>query len=545
MTPSTPPPVAGPSGLSASDPPRPAGRKHALTDVEYKRRSERIQKGLDEREAEEETLRRDKGKDVERLVRGRPTRVRPIIGRDSIFGRPFPDLHSPPQPDGPLVLHHLPSIPADEVEQQSRSPSPFPPLTDDDLMSIDAAEKEALDKPPPSNKRSRTVFELGGDEPAPFLPQPPAHTPAPPNNNPPEPEVENGQEPDLVNSIHFQRFAALIGGNPSGDPRMSIASPPIGQNFPPVEGSGPMWLRDGLSPVTMENWEGIRDNKCFTHIFGMSAHQSSPRHDAAMDQLPKLINDIFQIDTIIMARPGNQGAMNKEPNSFLLVGMPDEVLDILLNFRVFSTPQYQFFCYPFEPAFPDFLCTLDNFNPSFLNTSKTAKEDILRAIKDTLMSRPTLDTIRNIVRTENAYAAAIGVLPEHITTVQSAIDSLRVEIVDERIAGGISKPYVNVYSVSPFTRPVLWSAWRDVFKRTSFNGGIAGIGCHTKARTCTGCHGVDHTIGLCPFPKIPGWHKISTQPNEDDATRARNDGNNRGGRPRGRGRGRGGYQPRF
>ena len=623
--------MAGPSRPRATDPPQEAGNKRKFVDDPLEVRLEGIEKGLGERKEilfqniENHLFKSQKGKEVEgettnRPIRRKPTRAKPVISRDPVFGFPLPDPYDLPQPGGPLALPYIPkpstrprsktngTTPADgapppnpppapaptpapvpptptpapnpapttgnhgippaptpahatarnqEVEEEPHSPFHFPELSNEDFMMIDAAEQAA--RAPPT-KRRRTNSDQNGNNPAPFLQMPPPPLPKP-RHDEPNVQDEEAREKERTRkmdegtrksiSAYVKCFITLISQeNITGDPRLSITSPPIGDVFPSVEFSGPLQLRENIPKGGIVDWEGIDENKCFLQVYGMSSHIAAARHDVVIDQLPTLINDIFGTEGIYLVRPDISGIINREPNSFLLVGMPDDVLEILINYRVFSTPQFQWFCYPFEPFFPDFLCALENFNPSYIRTIDNPEERLLKVIKRTLMSHPTADQLRDIVKTENYYlnedAEAEGTTHTPLT-VEDVLESLSVKIIGECAPGGAYKPYINVYSIPPFTRPVLWTAWKDIFARTIFRGGVAGTGVHQKTRTCSGCHSVDHSIGLCPFPKLPGWHTTKTAASNNannDNNNQRGDNNNRGGKPRGRGRGRGGFYQR-
>ena len=413
-------------------------------------------------------------------------------------------------------------------------------------MDIDRAER-ASPTLGPRSKRTRTEFEQEGDEPAAFLELPSeleaASNQVVHNAVNSFPRLDTRQPARRIVNNFYERLAMLQSAqNIASDPRLHLTPPPVGKPFPTIEGSGPMWLREGIPDWVIEAWDEETGNKCLLQIFGMSADESHPRHNAALDQLPKLINDIFETKTIVLAKPGKDKSSKTEPNTFLLTGMPVEVLEVLTAYRSFSTTQWQFQIHPYDPYFPDFLCTLEDFNPSFLMNVPDSDKEILKIIRRTLLSQPVVEVIANIVEAENHSALEAGEEVPPLTLIM-VLDSVRIAIQEEHLGGGIAKPVVNVYSPSPFTRPVLWSAWRDVFLRTEFRDAIAGTGKHNTDRYCTGCHGVDHTSGLCPFPKIPGWHdhtpptKNNNNSNHPNNLQNAPRGGQRGRKPQGRGRG--------
>lgn len=482
-----------------------------------------IQRGLLQREQEEAeaaaALTAEKGK--EKQVDYSGLNDQPFLGG---FSGPFGAAPNPTQ---------RPPIPS-----ARSTPYPSPQLDARARLAIDQAEQEALE----ANlaKRRRTNAHLGGDGPALF-----ANT-FTANKNPlanvassfPRQRTRLAANHRRPVSSHFERLAMLQNNNGTvnGDPRMHLTPPEVGKDFPYVEMAGPNSLLDNVPDWVQKDWERLRANKLFLQIYGMSAHPSDPRHDAALDQVPTLIDDVFETTGIVLARPVLEHGYHLEPNTFLLFGMDDAILDALLTYRVFSTPQYQFFCYPYDPYFPEFLCTLENFNPSFLTTPE-AEGMILTIIKTTLTELPWIDTITNIVEDENTLLAE----HQQPSTALDVINSIWIKIRNECVGGNIAKPIVNVYSPSPSSRPVHWSAWKGIFHSAKFRSGIAGTGEYVKTRYCKGCHGIDHTRGLCPFTQIPGWHDDTPPtPQQTGPPQHTNDGGNQRGRgQRGRGKGRG------
>jgi hypothetical protein len=58
----------------------------------------------------------------------------------------------------------------------------------------------------------------------------------------------------------------------------------------------------------------------------------------------------------------------------------------------------------------------------------------------------------------------------------------------------------------PFTsNPIVYEDWKESLRKISFTWGEYGwpqIGAYLY---CTFCHGRDHTCGLCPMSRLPGW----------------------------------------
>ena len=507
-------------------------------DIHHNKRMANIIRGLEERESEREAAERAAAKDTDHDVGGDK-------GKNVDRGRASqrPPSPGPSSLPNPFIVHRTAPIPRGvntNPPSSCSTPFPTPNFSREELMDVDHAER-ASPTLGPRSKRTRTEFEQEGDKPAVFLEIPPELDTA--NNQTAHnvvnsfPHLDTRQPARRIVNNFYERLAMLQSAqNIASDPRLHLTPPPVGKYFPTIEGLGPMWLQEGIPDWVIEAWDDIKDQKCLLQIFSMSADESHERHNAAMDQLPKLINDIFETKTIVLARPGKDKSSKTEPNTFFLTGMPIEVLEVLIAYRSFSTTQWQFQIHPYESYFPDFLCTLENFSPSFLINVPNLADEILKIIRRTLLSEPAIEVIANIIEAENQSALEAGEEVPPLTLIM-VLDSVRITIQEEHLGGGIAKPIVNIYSPSPFTRPVLWSAWRDIFLRTEFRDTLAGTGKHITNRYCTGCHGVNHTSGLCPFPKIPGWHNHTPPTNNPNNKQNAPKGGQRGKKPQGKGKG--------
>ncbi|KAK7691423.1 hypothetical protein QCA50_004822 [Cerrena zonata] len=415
---------AGPSGTThppeQANPFITAGVKRKLTDEERAKRTAAIEKGLEDRVEEVRRITKEKGKQVPR----RP------IARLPNFTR-IPSRHAPPE---------------------QPSPSVNMPVTKEYLLAIDEMERIALG---PQAKKARTEGY--------HTPRPTAHRPTNEKaaNSFPRPiRMDKNRAPRKINDNHYQRIAALQANrdNVTGDPKLHLTPPPPNKQFDMVEGNGPHALWENITDWIRGDWEDLEINKALLQVFGMSAHPSHPRHDAVMDQLPILLNAMFETEGINLSRPCHDPSYKLEPNTFMLWGMDDDTLNTLIAYRVFSTPQYQFFIYPFDPEFPDFMCTLENFSPSLL-INKGADDTILSIIRKTLRSPEHIDRVTNVAldATADAIADAIAdaeesgedVAETQEVTADDLIDAIWIKIKPELTAGNIAKPIVNVYSPPP------------------------------------------------------------------------------------------------
>ncbi|KAK7676952.1 hypothetical protein QCA50_020070 [Cerrena zonata] len=557
---------AGPSNSGSvnpnDEPPAVAGVKRKLTVEEHARRLAGIEGGLGERMAEARQILKGKARELPHGQTARPLGVASAPRLDPnanwLGGKDF-YLRDPTK----------------NFRSNNTSPYAGEPLTRELLQELDRLDRldKAAQRSPPS-KRARTD---GPSTPTPnqrlIAPlsqlrlaqanlRQQAQTPGGVAGS--FPKLPAGNKPAVLKRItdsHYERLAALQANNDNvtGDPRLHLAPPPPGKSFPTSEGNGPYSRWENIEDGVKFDWKTYLTKKALLQVYNMSPHPSHPKHDAVMDQLPRLICDMFETEGINLTYPVQNTVYDVEPKSFLLWGMSEDILNTLLTYRVFSTPLYQFFVYPLEPEFPEFLCTLEHFIPSLLR-NKGAKEFILNIIQSTLREEEWYDRITDIaadIMKDKALDPEVDLDEEPIVTADTLIDSLWVKIRPEFIKENISKPVVNVYSPPPTRRPVLWSSWKGIFHEAQFKSNIAGTGKYERTRYCKGCHGVDHSTGLCPFPDVAGWHKMDPPRTDNGADQQNgnnsNNGNNGqsqrgrggkggggGGRGSGKGKGRGG-----
>ncbi|KAK7689887.1 hypothetical protein QCA50_006526 [Cerrena zonata] len=302
------------------------GNKRKATEEGVAKRMEAIQRGLKEKRMEgieaglraraESEKRRDKGKGVDRPIANLPKNS--LLPRDPVFGSPSLSR--------PGTQNLFPNASAPRPTSSNHS-TPFPELQldADDLMAIDEAERDAQDRPAKKNKQSHTTTRspTTARESTPLLPAEPIASSSRnvANTFPRRPRPAPAVTPQYqILFSHYERLAALQSNNniANGNPRLHLAPPPVGEDFPMVEGSGPLWLSDNVPDWVLRDWEKLMRNKVFLHVFGMSAHHTHPRHDAVMDQLPTLINDIFETTGINLSRPVLDPGAEHEPTTFLL-----------------------------------------------------------------------------------------------------------------------------------------------------------------------------------------------------------------------------------
>ncbi|OBZ72437.1 hypothetical protein A0H81_07660 [Grifola frondosa] len=140
------------------------------------------------------------------------------------------------------------------------------------------------------------------------------------------------------------------------------------------------------------------------------------------------------------------------------------------------------------------MCGLQGF--STLNLPR-----IQNAILGWLSQPPTRSFIANLV----AENPRLKDRPR-AQAVDDILASLEVTVLDIKQKGGISTPIANVYINSPTESPESWYRWREHICDIRYTSLYDGTGTAQSNLLCTGCHGVDHPRGLCPYPSLPGWN---------------------------------------
>jgi len=102
-------------------------------------------------------------------------------------------------------------------------------------------------------------------------------------------------------------------------------------------------------------------------------------------------------------------------------------------------------------------------------------------------------------------------------TVQSFMDSMKVELLEMKSSGGLASPTFNIYADGSIIGETnTWSNIRTHLAGRSYHSSRLGKGqVVITPNNCGLCHGVDHPRGMCPFPSIDGWKgpRRYTQPN--------------------------------
>jgi len=110
------------------------------------------------------------------------------------------------------------------------------------------------------------------------------------------------------------------------------------------------------------------------------------------------------------------------------------------------------------------------------------------------------------------------------------IKSIRVELLDFKITGGLSAPRFNIFAMSPTNDAKTRMNLRGYLHLLEYPTGLEGRGIAAALFPCQICHSLAHPCGLCPFPHIPQWNGLKLGIRNTNSS-SHQSGRTRGGRP--------------
>lgn len=304
-------------------------------------------------------------------------------------------------------------------------------------------------------------------------------------------------------------------------------------DFPSIEGDCPEYQVKNVTDECRDDWLACTEPKMYTQVFSTNAC-GDPGHisdiSAYLRQGLEAVSGEtnFRVSPPIAEIPA---ATSNDPPFHYLVTNPDPaVILALIKQRIHSleNPPITFECSPVDSRSPYLICTIRGFS------STITKEAATRIVDGHIRN----STARILVeRQQLARCPCEPVSPEFISSsVDSVMDTLKVEVLPYKKAGGALSPLVNVYLYTTARTVTEWYAWRDAIVTTVFTSFRDGTGTGMAPTMCTNCHGMDHPTGLCPFEPIPGWNGPAGRQNIERIRSAGSQLRGRGGKSFSRGR---------
>lgn len=280
---------------------------------------------------------------------------------------------------------------------------------------------------------------------------------------------------------------------------------PQGFVFTPVPDGGfgthdfpdPEHLIHGMSSGRVaEIWRENGRTTLFLEIYGIR-HPSPQRIRTLTDVVTAAFSAMthttgFRVISPVAAHPAHR---RSSPSTFTLVNVPENIVEMVVNQRVWSSTLLTILAYRRAITLPDFLCRL-------VNLTQDPELDVARMVWEAFNGPHILPTLLRFARTNPRFN---GMATEEAANV--VLSSLRVHITtldDNRLVAA-------VYCTSPAATIHEWREWRDAVRRAPF---VSDIQEATVAQLalCAGCHSAAHPTDLCPYPTLPGWNAPPLRP---------------------------------
>ncbi|EMD38319.1 hypothetical protein CERSUDRAFT_93851 [Gelatoporia subvermispora B] len=324
-------------------------------------------------------------------------------------------------------------------------------------------------------------------------------------------------------------------------------TPPLPDgSYPRVHGDDPAFLFNGVPNHIVQEWCKESAEKVIIQIWGYGlGHPSGPmRGEAAIDLLHKH-HKITGLKFFLPHRSPHTG-IHDEPHSMLVYEMPKELRLDMIRQGVYSAPGITIFVHAFAWCVPTYVKTLSGF----------ALNDTAR-IRRVLARRLLGADFTNLVTSMRHSHPRLALMSDDDAVADTA-NSLELRHVLHTGPGGAVYSGWGVFLRPPTTLPRDARVFRKMALEATFGDESVGYGKTVLVRPCSGCHGMDHSRGMCPFTSLPGWNGITPEaqapidkaeeakwknsnlPWPSIPTRKGRGGSGRGGAPARRGRGRGG-----
>lgn len=353
----------------------------------------------------------------------------------------------------------------------------------------------------------------------------PASNPTASTSSQGDAEIGTPSLDDVFSTPSFQPLSA-IADRPEFTPK-----PPNG--FPRIHGDRPFFLFANQPAAQRQAWSNMPGPKLGIQVYDEDA--SNPTNAIRLaGTLAATIEHLFNIQNVAIATPQIATLPtlpHSPPFTFLAHNFSQDVASAMLQQGTYSSKAITFHVFKICWTLPRFICGFTGFTSNDELAIKVAFRDILQEAN-------AIDFVTDLTSDNPHYRN----LPPG-KAFYRILNSLEVQILDNRLPGGVRAPIVNIYIDSPTVDPAKWMLWRNFIFSLKISTDFLGTAVGLPNRPCSGCHSADHPRGLCPFPSIPGWNgpsSTSYNANRPATPHIEGRSNNRGmpGRTRlGRGRG--------
>lgn len=272
--------------------------------------------------------------------------------------------------------------------------------------------------------------------------------------------------------------------------------------FPLVHMLHSAQIFDHLDNRVLLAWFQVEHPKFMVRVFDHSGKDVAERAAIIAERIRTTITTIAEsihhtTPPIRVSPPQPQGGKGAKglPIGFLVHKVTNETKDLILHQRIWSTTDFTFEALPFNCAHPpELLFGLTGFTTLDVAT-------VLQAVIETWSQEEHRDHIDNLF-------SNCGIPDEEMIykATHDFVSSCRVELLDFKIAGGLSVPRFNILATSPTNDAQTWTDLRLYLSSLTYPTSLDGCGNATALFACQICHSLAHPRGLCPFPLIPHWN---------------------------------------
>ena len=269
------------------------------------------------------------------------------------------------------------------------------------------------------------------------------------------------------------------------------------------------WYNNGNGSQTTA-WKAIMD--AILVRYGDSGYQPTPalRRQVA-DNILSLVREAYgEQQGIRISIPAPHHAVvgsNQPPYSYLLWNISNEFRERALSDRYITTERGALFFTPNRAEIPTFITSIAHF--------EEADPAELRNHVDDALTRRGIDQF------------LCAVIPSHPTLSRMPLDeavrrireSMRIEIVRARQAGGAELLVAHIFIDSPTEDVATWGLLQELVESATFAHPLLGMEMAIfREWRCRFCHSMLHPGGLCHLLTEPGWTLPATFQNTQAAT---------------------------
>lgn len=244
-------------------------------------------------------------------------------------------------------------------------------------------------------------------------------------------------------------------------------------------------------------WENCPGSKLFAHPFDDTAW--SRDLDEVKMRIFSAVIEVTNSQRVAVSPPKpSQAAIEAGciPTCFLIYNLTADESQLLLERSVWSSTHITFRVTSFYPPYPDFL-----FSIKGLATTHT--DSVYQIVHSVWHDDATESFLNSIIEDSTQDERA-----NTNQAISRFIASMQVKLLPVKATGNILAPRFNVYANgSPMITQAAWKRLRNYLTDRVYASPMLGNGIAELAPyRCGICCGVDHPMGLCPFPDIEGWN---------------------------------------